>query len=336
MTPVLRESITADSSREWLFRRRLALQRYLRKNHHIRDRDRVFDLIFRAFPDEGKKLINNDGMSYLEKRDLLIKWIVHSIQITCLVFGDQGMGKDAMLCRLFELINNYCDKNNMLKPRIVTLGNIKKPPFVDEKDMYFSFKDIPFGTRFQPVYIYSSELDSEFPAREFAGEENKLFSILQNTMRQNHQKLFGCVKLASQVDISVLRSCNVKLFKYISPEKLDIEGVERVNILSDLGRWFLPKDVKDKKDSLLAFDNNLLTARWSLPTFWNEEYSEQFNAYNIDESKIIDFVRAKAEDKEKLTPSQINKLQIYVFNKFRKKVDASFIRSCFDFSEKTL
>ena len=214
----LHRSITFNSSRVWIERRYLSLCRYLRKNHHKFDRSYIQSLILDSYPDEGKKLIENDGMLPVKKLDKLMKWIVCSSQITCLILGDQRMGKDALVCRLFELIIDYCFDCGIPPPRIVTLGNVKRPPFCRDEDMYFSFKDIPFGSVSQPVYIYCSELDVEFPARDFAGQENKLFSILEGTMAQNHQKLFGCVKLASKVDISILRSCNLKIFKYISPE----------------------------------------------------------------------------------------------------------------------
>jgi hypothetical protein len=329
-------TITAGSSRDWMNRRQLPLWRYLRHNHHRRDHGRVKDLVYWFFPDQGKKLIQNDRITPKEKLDMLLKWIVHSPQITCLILGDQRMGKDALVCRLFELIVNYCEENNLLPPRIVTLGNVKCPPFVADKDMYFSFKDIPFGTANKPVYIYCSELEVEFPARDYQTTENKLFSVLEGTMGQNHQKLFGCVKLASKVDISILRSCNLKIFKYISPEKLDIEGVERVNILTELGRWFLPKDVNDKSQSLLAFDNNLLTAKWKLPTFWSQEYSEQFNGQNISKEKIFDFVRAKFDDKEKITPTQIIMLQTMVYQKFRVRLKPNEIKSCFNFTTENI
>ena len=286
-------------------------------------------MIYNAFPDEGKKLIENDGMPSKQKLDMLLKWIIHQAQITCLILGDQRMGKDALLCRLAELIMDYCERHGMSPPRFVTLGNVKCPPFVAEHDMYFSFKDIPFGTKYRPVYIYCSELEVEFPSREFASSDNKLFSALEGTMAQNHQKLFGCVKLTAKVDLSVLRSCNLKIFKYISPEKLNVEGVERANVLSELGRWFLPKDVHDKADSLLAFDNNLLSARWRLPTFWSDEYSEQFGGANIPDNKIDDYIRSKFDDKDKLTPAQIITLQIMVVQKFRKKVSSNRINRLF-------
>lgn len=324
------DTITADSSRDWIDRKQLPMLRYLRKNHNRRDHQRVLNLIYNIYPDEGKKLIKNFGMHPLEKLEMLLKWIVLSPQITCLILGDQRMGKDALVCRLFELILDYCKEKNFLPPRFVTLGNVKCPPFCAERDMYFSFKDIPFGTKKQPVYIYSSELEAEFPARDFQTSENKLFSILEGTMAQNHQKLFGCVKLASKVDLSVLRSCNVKLFKYISPEKLNIEGIEREHILTDLGRWFLPKDVNDKSQCLMSFDNNLFTGKFKLPSFWSDEYSEQFRGGTISKDKILDFIKSKFDDKEKLSPAQVNNLQIMVYQKFRQKISDTEIRYCFN------
>lgn len=331
-----KQSITSDSSRDWIDRRIIRLKRYLRRNHKTIDIPRVFRLIYYAYPDEGRKLVENEGIDAETKIALLIKWIVHQPQITCLILGDQRMGKDALICRIFELIVLYCKANNMLVPRFVTLGNVKKPPFVADEDMYFSFRDIPFGTAKRPVYIYSSELESEFPARDFQSSENKLFSILEGTLAQNHQKLFGCVKLASKVDISILRSCNVKLFKYISPEKLEIEGVERVNFLSDLGKWFLPKDVRNKSDCLFVFDNNLLTVKLGLPSFWDDEYSEQFRGDTIDINKIYDFIKARFDDTSKLTAAQINNLQIGVYQKFRRRVSKKEIEACFNFDGKSL
>ena len=332
----LSQSITADSSRDWMDRRHLAVKRYLRKNHNRRDHERVSNLLYFGFPDEGKKLIQNDGMQSCKKLDMLLKWIITSPQITCMILGDQRMGKDALVCRLFELIVESCLIMKRQAPRIVTLGSVKCPPFTRDEDMFFSFKDIPFGTKARPVYIYCSELEVEFPSRDFATTDNKLFSVLEGTMAQNHQKLFGCVKLTSKVDISILRSCNLKIFKYISPEKLNIEGVERVNILSELGKWFLPKDVNDKSQSLLVFDNNLLTAKWKLPTFWSDDYSEQFRGGSIPMTKIFDFIRSKFDDKDKITPAQINVMQTMVYQKFRKRISDNEINQCFNSSTKSI
>ena len=142
-----------------------------------------------------------------DKKSELIRWLIHQPQITCLILGDQRMGKDALICHIFDDIIGYCKENNLQKPRFVTLGNVKKPPFVrvdpeEDKgkkgyvnDMYFSWKKIPSGTASKPVYIYCSEIEQVLPAREsMAGTENKLFSVLEGTLGQNHQKLFGAVK----------------------------------------------------------------------------------------------------------------------------------------------
>lgn len=325
----LSSSITADSSRDFIDRNDLMLRNYLRETHHRMDWAKVSHLLYNAFPDEGKKLLQNFGMLDPEKKNRLIQWIVHSAQITCIVMGDQRMGKDATLCKVFEEVIDYCKKSGFDPPRFVTLGNIKAPWFVSEKDMYFSFRKIPFGTKRQPVYIYCGELEVEFPARDFAGKENKLFSILEGTMAQNHQKLFGCVKLMAKVDLSVIRSCNLKLFKFISPEKLEMEGIERVNVLSDLGRWFLPKDVQDKAKCLLVFDNNLLTTTYALPSFWTDEYSEQFRGGTISHDKIMDFVKSKLEYNDKPSPAQLMDIQTVVYQKFRKEVSLEEIRSLF-------
>jgi hypothetical protein len=323
------ESITASSSRDWLDRNQLAVKRYLRENHKHPDFKRVMNLIYWVFPDEGMKLIKNYSSSEKVKKDLLLDWIIFTSQLTCIILGDQRMGKDSLVCKIFEDCIKYLLDNDIpIMPRIVTLGNMKCPPFVDEKDMYFSFKDIPFGTKNAPVWIYCSELEAEFPSRDFASAENKLFSVLEGTLAQNSQKLFGCVKLTSKVDISVLRSCNLKLFKFISPEKLEMEGIERVNVLSDLGRWFLPKDRSDKSRCLMVFDNNLLTASYVLPSFWSEEYSEQFKGDTIPLSRIYDFVKARMSDKVPMPPSEILQLQTMVNQKFRRKLTSDEIKSC--------
>lgn len=308
--------------------KQLPFQDYLRENHEEEDWPDVIDLIYHAYPDEGRKLIENDLLSEDEKHLMLIKWIVHSPQITCLIWGDQNSGKDAMICRVFEEVIDYCKLQGYEPPRFVTLGNIKRPWFVAPHDRYFSIRRLPVGTRHKPVYIYMSEMDAIFQARDFQGEENKLFAVLQNTFRQNHQKVFGCIKLASNVDISALRTCNLKLFKFISPEKLEIEGIERVNVLSDLGRWFLPNNREDKGKTLLAFDNNLLTCNFGLPSFWSSEYSEQYGGEGISLEDVKDYIRDGFSFKD-LTPGQISKIQIAVYSLFRKNVDTDFVKSCF-------
>ena len=212
-----RMSMTYHHNRSWVHKKSVKRERFLRRTFKENPEDIPYirNLIRDYFPDEGRKLIENFDALDFQKKKLLIEFIVKSPQITCLILGDQRRGKDCLLTRIFEDIIEYCKFRKMVPPRIVSLGNVKIPPFVDPKDMYFSFKEIPFGTSFQPVYIYCSEIEVEFPARDFASEENKMFSILEGTLAQNHQKIFGCVKLTSKVDISVLRSCNVKLFKFV-------------------------------------------------------------------------------------------------------------------------
>jgi len=326
--PQRKISITAESSRDWLDRNFPKLERYLKRNHKRKDWPTVFKLLYDSYPDEGKKLVENFDKSQQKKKELLVKFLVHTPQITCILLGDQRKGKDATLCKIFEDIREYCKLNELSSPRIVTLGNLQKPPFVAEEDMYFSFMKIPFGTSSQPVYIYASELEAFFPARDFQSPENKLFSNLEGTMAQNHQKLFGCVKLTSKVDISVLRSCNCKIFKFISPEKLNIEGIERHNVLSDLGYWLLPSDPNKHSLTLLSFDNNLLTVDYDLPSFWTQGYSEQFKGNTISKEKVLDYVQVQYSG-EKNPEKQIYNIQTVIYNKFRRLLTKEDILSCF-------
>ena len=311
--------IIDEECRDWLQGKGyLKFCRYLRRNHQHYNHQVVSDLMFWDFPVEGRKLVLNFDKSEYIKKQMLIQWIVHQPQITCLILGDQRMGKDALICHIFEEIILYCKEKGFESPRFVTLGNVRCPPFVDEKDMYFSFKKIPSGTAFKPVYIYCSEIEQVLPARDIKSPENQLFSVLEGTLAQNHQKLFGAVKLASKVDLNVIRSCNVKLFKFISPEKLNHEGVERNDMLSELGRWLLPSNVRNKQATLMVFDNNLLTADYGLPVWWDEEYSEQFKDVPIE--KVWDFIETIPLLTKEVTASYINTIQTSVFQKFRKEL----------------
>ncbi len=332
----LRESITAESSRNWIRDHDFELDCYLDDNHHEDDHEKVFNLLFWGFPDEGRKLIENQELSDREKKDMLLDWIIHQRQLTCLIVGDQQMGKDVTINTIFLEVIARCKKKEISPPRIVSIGSVKRPPFIDPKDVYFDIKDVPFGTAYQPVYIYFSEMENEYPSREFASEGSKMFASLEGTMAQNHQKIFGCVKLSSKIDISILRSCNLKIFKFISPEKLNIEGIERVNFLSDLGRWFLPSDVSDKKKTLLCFNNNFLTCDYELPDFWTTEYSEQFKGGTISPEQIDSFIVSKFDDTKEITPKQIHQLQIRAYQLFRIKIKSERIRKLFnDFGTKS-
>jgi hypothetical protein len=307
------ETITSESSRTWLDRRSLKLDRYLRRFHKKEDRPFVFNLLYYKSPDEGKKLIANYNLSEAEKLNLLVNYLLAQSQITCLIFGDQRSGKDALICEVFEMVVEHCKLLNIKPPRMVTLGNIRKPPFVADEDMYFSFKSIPAGSSDQDIWIYCSEIETVLPSREGSSPENKLFSQLEGTLAQNHQKLFGCVKLASKVDINALRSCNCKLFKFIAPEKLNIENVERANIVSPLGNWLLPRNPNDKSECLMAFDNQLFTVHIGLPSWWSSEYSEQFRDVPLD--KINDYVEVVFSN-----GMNIQQIQIAVSQKFRTQL----------------
>lgn len=321
----MRDTVTANSSRAWLDRHILKLERYLRRYHKREDRGTVFDLIFMINPDEGRKLIQNYDLSMSDKIKLLLNFIVKEKQLTFLTFGDQRMGKDASVCFVIEAALQFCAENSISRPRVVTLGNIRCPPFVDPKDMYFSFKSIPPGTSDNEVWIYCSEIETVLPAREGSSPENKLFSQLEGTLAQNHQKLFGCVKLAAKVDINALRSCNVKLFKFISPEKLLVENVERANIVSPLGNWLLPRNRFNKSECLLSFDNHLLTINLPLPPWWTEEYSEQFRDIPFDKiQEYIEVVYSNGLNKQQI--------QIAVAQKFRHQVSFKQIDDILGFS----
>lgn len=276
------ESITANSSRYWIYRHPTKLHRYLRRNHKLQDRITVGDLIFEDYPDEGMKLIKNFDLPDCEKLRLFLDWIILQPAVTCAGFGDQRMGKDASICYFFDLAIQRCKQLKRKPPRIVTLGNIKIPPFVDPKDRYFSFNGLPVGSAEQEVWIYCSEIETVLPARETISPENKLFSQLAGTFAQNHQKLFGMSKLASRVDVNFIRDCNVKFFKFISRDKLNVEGIERDGVLSGLGKWLLPKDVNDKSKVLLSFDNQLFTISHGLPKWYSTEYSEMFKEVDIE------------------------------------------------------
>ena len=53
-------SITSAENRDWLQGRGwLQLQRYIRRNHDKKNHRDVFGLIFEAYPDEGRKLVEN-------------------------------------------------------------------------------------------------------------------------------------------------------------------------------------------------------------------------------------------------------------------------------------
>lgn len=290
-------SITANSNREWLKRHELRVRRYLRNFHNRKDWDTVLKLIYWYLPDEGRRLIENYDLDDNEKINLFIDYLIYSPQVTWLMFADERMGKDAGVCYLIERAMDRLISEGRLPPRVVTLGNIKIPPFVDPKDRFWSFKDIPSGNSRQEVWVYCSELETMLPARDGQASENKLFSMISGTFAQNHIKLIGCVKLASKVDLNAIRGCNIKSFKYINPEKLSIKNVERDNILSPLGGWLLPSDRMNKEETLLAFDNQLFTVNIPLPDWWTQEYSEQFN--DVKEEDIWAYIDATCDEEVK-------------------------------------
>jgi len=297
-------SLTAGSCRVWLSRHTLKVWEYLKINHDENDWEIVLNLLYWHFPDEGKKLIENFDLDDSEKKKIFMDYVEFSPQITFLLFGDERMGKDALLCRFFQDVIDRCKVERRVPPRIVTLMNVKRPPFVKEGDMFFSFEHIPSGQlvfnpytlkqEMQEVWVYCSELEIVLPARNPNAPENSLFASISGTFAQNHIKLFGCVKLASKVDLNAIRGCNVIASKYINPQKLKIENVERDNVLSPLGQWILPSDRNNKTATLLYFNDQFFSVDFDLPRWWTQEYSEQY--YNISESLVWDYINAVCLD----------------------------------------
>ena len=279
----------------WLYQNREFVDRYLHDSGIIEIWQKAqFWQLFKENPEEAVNLIKKSHYNNEQKRQEFTKFIVESPQISCGIFADQRAGKDVTVNGIFEDAITHCKSKGQQPPRIVTLGNIKIPPYVSPQDRYFSFRRIPIGTPLQEVWIYCSEIETVLPAREVTSMENKLYSQLEGTMAQNHQKIFGCVKLASKVDLNFIRGMNAKVFKYITPEKLLIKGVERENILSDLAKKFIPNDRSNKSNTLLAFDNNIFTAQYHLPTWWTTEYSEQFS--NVTEEDLQDYIIVCSEN----------------------------------------
>ena len=82
--------------------------------------------------------------------------------------------------------------------------------------------------------------------------------------------------------------------------------------------WLLPSDVRNKSETLMVFNNNLLTVDYGLPDWWDDEYSEQFR--NVADEQVMDFIDTLMFDTDKLTLSQIHTIQTTVFQKFRKEI----------------
>ena len=250
-------SMTERSNREWMFDGKgyLKTERYIHRSlrginfdgvrrNRTQDQETLRNLLYNC-PDEGRKLIEDFGGYDEEKHLKIVKWIVYQEQISCGIFADERMGKDSVMCKIFEDCIKYCVEKKYNLPRIITLGNMRCPPFVLDgentdfkyfkevcgfsredlnfiypegipSDMYFSFKNIPTGKKEQEVWIYASEMEMVLPARTSGDKENRLFSMIAGTFSQNHTKIFGCCKLASKVDLNFLRGMNVKIIKYIS------------------------------------------------------------------------------------------------------------------------
>lgn len=325
----MRQTTTSNSSQYWIWKHPIKLLRYLEKNHLRQDREYVKSLIYNDYPDEGVMLIQNYDLTVDEKWDLITDFLIDQPQITSAGYGDQRMGKDGTITTIFEKVIERCRIRGIRIPRFVTLGNIKAPPFVktggyahpldwlegkeQPNDMYFSFLNIPPGTAEQEVWIYCSEIETVLPAREGLAMENRLFSQLAGTLAQNHQKLFGLCKLASRVDINFIRDCNFKFFKFISPEKLAVEGIERDGVLSGLGQLLLPKSKDDKSSVLFSFDNQLIQLDHDLPEWWSSEYSEMYR--DIDMAKVWEYIEVQFYNN-----MDLNSIRIACSQKFRKQL----------------
>ncbi len=364
-----RKSITSVENRNWLRDHEFELDCYLDDNHQTPEGgddnyDVVRSLIFWDFPDEGRKLIENQDLVNYEKLMLIVRYIFFTRYVFGLILGGQQRGKDVAICMLFEELLIFCKGIDVVPPRIVTLGSVKCPPFVlngedtDFKyyekyyglsrndllekyggeipdDMYFSIEDLPVGSAVQSVYVYCTEMESEFPSREFASKENKLFTNLEGTLAQNYTKWFGCTKLSAKVDISSVRASTLNIFKFIESDKLDIEGAERRGYVSPLARWLLPSRSDPISKTLFCFQDNLFTVDLDLPSFWTKEYSEQFRGDKIPLPKVYSYIRARSGDYESVTSKVVNDLRIMVIGKFRQKLTPAQIREALDLVPKT-
>lgn len=306
---------TESSDLRWLVDNSPKVDRYIRRNHKsIYDYDEIYHLLL-TYPVQGRRLIESHTMTNEDKIKLICEFMIKHPQITCLIMGDQRYGKDGTACFFIE------ECLNMLRYqfiKVVTLGNIKKPPWVKAIDMYFSFANIPSAKSYNEVWVYCSELETIFPSREGTSVESRIFTQLEGTMAQNHQKLFGCVKLLSKVDLNVIRSANIKMFKFISRDKLDVENIERDGVLSGLGRLLLPKNPEDKSEVLVVFDKYLLKVRIPLVKWWNIEYSEMFN--NISREMIDEYIKTAYSNNMK-----IEQIIIAIKQKFRCNISKADI-----------
>lgn len=300
-------SIAFNSSQEWLMDNSVKVDRFIRRNFHRTDENNVWKVMMQN-PEEAVKLILNFSKTNKQKILEICEFMITSPQLTCVIFGDQRMGKDATAC---YFIQKCMELMRMQFWRIVTLGNIKKPPWVADTDMYFNFLNIPNASGDNEVIVYCSEIEAQFPSREGIAAENRSYNILEGTNAQNHIKIAACVKLASKVDINIIRSCNMRMFKFTSPDKLNVEGTERKGIISGLGQLLLPSNRHDKSKVLVSFDNNLYLVSVPLVEWWNTEYSEMFSGIGMD--KVKEFIESSYSNDMK-----VEQIAIAVKQKFRK------------------
>lgn len=74
--------------------------------------------------------------------------------------------------------------------------------------------------------------------------------------------------------------------------------------------WLLPRDPTDQSKALLAFNDQFFTTTYKLPTWWTQEYSEQYA--NIPKERVFDFIDSFYEEGMKTTT-----IQTAVAQKFR-------------------
>lgn len=241
-----------------------------------------------------------DGLKYAD----ILDHIMNSRVCIVGILGGQFMGKDTLRNRIAQDVYDLTNK----KASFVTLGDFKTPPFAEGR--YFRLGKIPRGTPERPKYILISELDTVFNARVGQSADNLELVYQLQTLRQNHQKIIGCCKMAYNVDVSFWRACTMKLYKYINSENLKHE---RIDFLSPLGDYLRPKDPTNKRQVLAVYDDKYRTFEYDMPEWHDEELSEQFSG--ITEEEMFDCVISLLEKNKNLQQIREMLLTRYRFDR---------------------
>jgi hypothetical protein len=195
--------------------------------------------------------------------------------VTILIVGSRGSGKSALGYKLLEYLKHWA------RPYIVALPQKARRYLPEWIGSVPSLEDIPLNS-----IALIDESFILFHARASSSQRAEALSNLINLSRQRSQTMIFVSQEGRQIDINIVSSASIIIFKNPSILQLEFERKQMRRIAEEAHRMFAAINDRDKNKWAYVYapgSNFIGILENSLPSFWTPSLSKAY----VDHDPVI-------------------------------------------------